>query len=187
LRSRVQIPIYKWEPSPLVELDNNQRAMLHMDRVVKQHPRFFINDQQFRAPRANKNMLTDDGGIAFTYLEGGRKRIAYGEIQGIWEHHLYVDAEGQPVDSSPVMTLLEVEWMEPMTDETGLPKMAYGGRVPVVGRNPDSEWNRDFRFEDGGNVLPYNVIFRKKDWFNEECVEYVVLSRPPGRTYLKKR
>ena len=77
------------------------------------------------------NKVTDDGGIAFTYLEGGRKRIAYGEIQSIWEHHLYVDAEGLSAGTSPVMTLLEVEWMGTMTDEAGLPDMACVGRIPV--------------------------------------------------------
>jgi hypothetical protein len=100
---------------------------------------------------------------------------------------LYVDEKQQPVDDSPVMALLEVEWMEAVKDEDGVQVTAYSGRSPVLRKNPDSDWNIHYRYEEALKVEPYNVIFRKRDYYDPLCEEYVGLSRNPARLFNRKR
>ena len=101
---------------------------------------------------------------------------------------MYVNETGDPVGDSPVMTLLELEWMQTVTDEAGAPVYVYGGRAPLVRKSPESDWNINHRYEEAlFKVQPYNVVFWKKDYFDPDCAEYVVLSRPPGRFYNAKQ
>jgi hypothetical protein len=190
--ARKRTPLYSWVPPQNLELDDIERRMLRMDRVVVDHPRMFVDDQQFRAPRANRNLKSDDGGIVVTYKAPGSQRATdgYGTIQGIYEHILYVGADGKPGVGSPSMTLLKVEWKETVmtADAAGnmVPKMMWSGRTPVVQSNANAEWNRQLPYMDAVHMKPYNVVFWEKKPDIEEDRDLVVISRNPGRSFNKK-
>jgi hypothetical protein len=85
------------------------------------------------------------------------------------------------------MDLLEVEWMETVKDQDGVPVTEYSGRCPVLRQNPDSDWNTHYRYEKALKVEPYNVILRKSDYYDPRCEEYVGLARNPARLFNRKR
>ena len=76
----------------------------------------------------------------------------------------------------------------PVTDEAGARVSVYGGRAPLVRKNPESDWNLSCRYEEAlFKVQPYNVVFWGKNYFDPNCQEYVVLARPAGRLYDPKK
>jgi hypothetical protein len=191
-RDRPRVPLYLWEPPMDIALSARQHRMRRLDRAVVEHHRMTIDGCSFRGPQANAGKATDDGNVACTYsTPRGATRTAYGTIKAIYEHNMYLDEHGDAAVGSPSMTLVHVEWKEPVTKVLPSGRSVldtdWSGRVAIVRTNPDYAFNVDYPFEDAARLEPYNVEFWDRDEANPDCVDLRCISRDPRRSYLPKR
>jgi hypothetical protein len=131
-------------------LSDEHRVILQDCITFREHTEVHVRGVIFRSKRHRK-LKTCNTGIMYPFLQpNGTAATAYGEILHIYE---VLSDRLSPPHRSPTPPLIQVSWLT----EQKTPFLF--GRIPVVRRDPRSEWNQNQQYALIHKVLCWNVVF----------------------------